>query len=132
MTMTDPVADMLTRIRNGLHAYHPQVDIPSSNIKEGIARILQDEGYIEKYRVFSDPKQGILRITLQYDKDKKPIISGIERVSRPGLRRYVKNDQIPKVLNGLGISIISTSRGLMTDRAARKDSLGGEILCNVW
>ncbi len=130
--MTDPVADMLTRIRNGLHAYHPQVDIPSSNIKEGIARILQDEGYIEKYRVYSDSKQGVLRITLQYDKDKKPIISGIERVSRPGLRRYVKKNQIPKVLNGLGISIISTSRGLMTDRAARKDSLGGEILCNVW
>lgn len=132
MTMTDPVADLLTRIRNGLQAYHPKVDIPSSNIKEGIARILQDEGYIEKYRVYSDSKQGVLRITLQYDKDKKPIISGIERVSRPGLRRYVKKNQIPKVLNGLGISIISTSRGLMTDRAARKDSLGGEILCNVW
>jgi len=132
MTMTDPVADMLTRIRNGFRAEHPQVDIPASNIKEGIARILQEEGYIEKYRVFSDRKQGVLQVTLKYDNDKKSIISGIERVSRPGLRRYVNKNKIPKVLNGLGISIISTSRGLMTDRSARKDGLGGEILCNVW
>ena len=132
MSMTDPIADMLTRIRNALQAHHSEVDIPSSNIKEGIARVLQDEGYIQKYKVVSDPKQGVLQVVLKYDNEKTPIIAGIQRVSRPGLRRYVKKDQIPKVLNGLGISIISTSRGLMTDRAAREAGVGGEILCNVW
>ena len=130
--MTDPVADMLTRIRNGMRARHPKVDIPASNLKTELARILQEEGYVQNYKRIADDKQGVLRVFLRRMKDGTEVIVGISRVSRPGCRVYVAKDQIPKVQGGLGINIISTSRGLMTGRQAVRDGLGGEILCNVW
>ncbi len=132
MTMTDPIADMLTRIRNGLMARFDKVDIPSSNIKVEIARILKEEGYISNYKVINDDKQGILRVFLKYDDNKRAIISGIKRVSRPGLRIYTQRDSIPRVMNGMGIAILSTSKGVMTDKKAREASVGGEVLCYVW
>ncbi len=132
MTMTDPIADMLTRIRNGLMARFDKVDIPSSNIKVEIARILKEEGYISNYKVIKDDKQGILRVFLKYDDNKRAIISGIKRVSRPGLRIYTQRDSIPRVMNGMGIAILSTSKGVMTDKKAREASVGGEVLCYVW
>ena len=132
MVMTDPLADMLTRIRNGVKAHHDMVEIPSSNVKVNIAKILKDEGYIKNFRVLDDNRQGVLKVYLRYDGVGDPLIQGIKRISRPGLRRYCRADGIPKVLNGLGIAIISTSRGLLTDNEARKEKVGGEVLCEVW
>ena len=132
MSMTDPIADMLTRIRNGAMAKKETVDIPSSNVKVEIAKVLKDEGYIGAYKVTKDGKQGILTVTLKYDENKKSVVEGIKRVSKPGSRIYVNNDSVPKVINGYGIAILSTSKGLMVDREARKSKIGGEILCNVW
>ena len=129
--MTDPVADMLTRIRNGMRARHTKVDIPASNLKTELARILQEEGYVQNYKRIADDKQGVLRVFLRRMSDTE-VILGISRVSRPGCRVYVAKDEIPKVQGGLGINIISTSRGLMTGRQAVREGVGGEILCNVW
>jgi small subunit ribosomal protein S8 len=130
--MTDPIADMLTRIRNGNNAKHDSVDIPASNIKKEIAQILLDEGFIGGFDVIEDGKQGIIRIELKYGKYNEKVISGIKRISKPGLRVYVKSDEIPKVLGGLGIAILSTSKGIKTDKDARKEGMGGEVICYVW
>ena len=130
--MTDPVADMLTRIRNGMRARHAKVDIPASNLKTELARILMEEGYVQNYKRIADDKQGILRVFLRRATDGLEAIVGISRVSRPGCRVYVAKDEIPKVQGGLGINIVSTSRGLMTGRQAVREGVGGEILCNVW
>jgi small subunit ribosomal protein S8 len=130
--MTDPVADMLTRIRNGMRARHAKVDIPASNLKTELARILTEEGYVQNYKRIADDKQGILRVFLRRATDGLEVIVGISRVSRPGCRVYVAKDAIPKVQGGLGINVVSTSRGLMTGRQAVREGLGGEILCNVW
>jgi len=133
MGMTDPLADMLTRIRNANKAKHEKVDIPASTLKTHVARILKDEGYIKNYKLIKDGKQGTLRIYLKYEGDgKKQVISGLRIVSKPGLRRYVRATNIPLVLRGLGVSILSTSRGVITDREARKVKTGGELLCSVW
>ena len=132
MSMTDPVADMLTRIRNALMAGKEKVDIPSSSLKEDIARILQDEGYIKSYRVLSDEKQGVLRVTLKYSEADSPAIVRIQRISKPGGRVYVGARDIPRVLNGLGVAILSTSKGVMSDAQSRRENVGGEVLCYVW
>ena len=132
MSITDPIADYLTRIRNAARARHSKVDIPSSNILKEITRILLEEGYIRNYTTINDSKQGILRVYLKYNKDRKSAITGLERVSRPGYRRYTGVDEIPRVLNGLGIAILSTPKGILTDKEARKEKVGGEILCYVW
>ena len=132
MQMTDLVADLLTRIRNANDAKHDTVDVPASNMKKAIAQILLDEGYIKGYQVTDDGKQGILTITLKYGEGKQKIIQGLKRVSKPGLRIYAASQDIPKVRNGLGIAIVSTSRGIMTDKAARKQNVGGEVLAFVW
>ncbi len=132
MVMTDPIADMLTRIRNGNHAKHETVDIPASNIKKSLANILLEEGYIKGFNIIDDGKQGIIRVQLKYDKNNGKIITGLKRISKPGLRVYVKKDEIPRVLGGLGIAIISTSKGIMTDKVARENNAGGEVLCYVW
>jgi len=129
--MSDVIADMLTRIRNANSAKHETVDIPASNMKKAIADILISEGYIKGYQVIEDGKQGVIRITLKYI-GKQKVIQGLRRVSKPGLRVYSNCEDLPKVLNGLGIAIISTSRGLMTDRKARKENIGGEVLAFVW
>ncbi|MBN2223151.1 MAG: 30S ribosomal protein S8 [Deltaproteobacteria bacterium] len=130
--MTDPIADMLTRIRNGVSAKFEIVDVPSSKIKEAIARILVQEGYIESYKVLEDNKQNILRMHLKYDKGKDGVISKVMRVSKPGRRVYVDKGDIPLVLRGYGIAILSTSRGVITDKQARKAGIGGEVICKVW
>jgi small subunit ribosomal protein S8 len=130
--MTDTIADMLTRIRNASSAGHEKVDMPSSTLKAEIARILKEEGFVKNYKVVSENKKVILRVFLKYTPENEGVISGIERVSTPGRRVYVGSDEIPRVLNGLGISIVSTSKGVMTDRAARQANVGGEILCKVW
>lgn len=132
MVMTDPIADMLTRIRNGNNAKHETVDIPASNMKKSIANILLEEGFIKGFDVIEDGKQGILRIQLKYGKDNEKIISGIKRISKPGLRVYVKSDEIPRVLGGLGIAVLSTSKGIVTDKVARKEGVGGEVICYIW
>jgi len=132
MAMTDTIADMLTRIRNALKASHESVDIPASKVKINIANVLNAEGYIRNFKVISDNKQGIIRIFLKYDEDGTPIIGGLKRVSKPSRRVYAGYDEIPKVLNGYGIQIVSTSGGLLTDRQAREKKMGGEILCSVW
>ena len=132
MQITDPVADMLTRIRNANTAKHEKVDVPASNLKKSIAQILLDEGYIKSYEVVDDGTQGIIRITLKYLAGKEKVISGLRRVSKPGLRVYAGADELPKVLKGLGIAIISTSKGVMTDKAARANHVGGEVLAFVW
>ncbi len=134
MSMTDPVADMLTRLRNGNVALHDQVRMPSSKLKEALAAVLQREGYIEGFRVDADPKGPgrVLTITMKYTADRKRTISGIKRVSKPGLRIYRPADRLPRVLGGLGVAVLSTSQGLMTDREARRHHVGGEILCYVW
>ena|SRR2546421_609075 len=132
MTMTDPIADMLTRIRNASQAYHNETRMPASKLKAALADLLQKEGYIDGYRhEGEDPKRELV-LTLRYGHDKTRTITGIRRVSKPGLRVYTKADSIPRVMGGLGIAVLSTSRGLMTDRAARKQRVGGEILCYVW
>ncbi|MBU5425665.1 30S ribosomal protein S8 [Tissierella pigra] len=130
--MTDPIADMLTRIRNGNNAKHDSVDIPASNIKKELAQILLSEGFIKGFDVIDDGKQGIIRVDLKYGKHNEKVISGIKRISKPGLRVYVKSDEIPRVLGGLGIAILSTSSGIMTDKVARKEGVGGEVICYVW
>ena len=132
MVMTDPIADMLTRIRNANSVLHDKVEVPCSNIKEAIASILKTEGFIKDFEKVPDNKQSIIRIVLKYGPDRDKVITGIKRISKPGLRVYAKKDQLPRVLGGLGIAIISTSQGLMTDKAARKAGLGGEVLAYVW
>ena len=132
MQITDPVADMLTRIRNANTAKHEKVDVPASNLKKSIAQILLDEGYIKSYEIVEDGTQGIIRIQLKYLAGKEKVISGLRRVSKPGLRVYAGADELPKVLKGLGIAIISTSKGVMTDKAARVNHVGGEVLAFVW
>ena len=130
--MTDPIADMLTRIRNAVKANHKSVSLPSSNEKKAIAQILLDEGFINGFNVEEDNKQGILTIDLKYTENGEKVISGLSRISKPGLRVYVKSNEVPKVLNGLGTAIISTSKGLLTDKAARRENVGGEVICYVW
>ncbi len=132
MVMTDPLADMLTRIRNGYRAGHQEVVVPSSKLKNEVCRILRDRGFIDAYKFEQDATQGIIRIHLRYDRNNKPVLTGIERVSRPGLRRYAGSGEAPQVLGGLGLTIISTSRGVMTDDDARQANVGGELLCRVW
>ena len=131
MNVTDPIADMLTRVRNANSAKHESVDVPASNMKKAIAQILLEEGYIKNYQIIEDGKQGIIRIALKYA-GKEKVISGIKRISKPGLRIYKSSEELPKVLKGLGIAIISTSRGVMTDKKARKENVGGEVLAFVW
>ncbi len=131
MAMSDPIADMLTRIRNGGKAEFAKVDIPGSKLKMELARVLKEQGYIKNYKFLEDTKQGILRVYLKYA-GKKPAIYGLERVSKPSRRVYKKSKDIKPVLNGLGISILSTSKGLMTDKQARNENVGGEVLCNIW
>lgn len=132
MSMNDPIADYLTRIRNASRAKHSKVDIPASNLIKRMSQILLEEGYIQNFTVVDDELQGIVRIYLKYDENKKPAITGLKRISRPGFRQYKAADQIPRVLNGMGIAILSTSNGVMVDRKARKDHVGGEVLCYVW
>ncbi|MEA4939438.1 MAG: 30S ribosomal protein S8 [Christensenella sp.] len=130
--MTDTIADMLTRIRNALIAKHDSVEIPASTMKKAIAQILVDEGYIKSFEVIADGEKKTIRIQLKYGQNKQRVIVGIKRISRPGLRVYARKDEMPKVLGGLGIAIVSTSRGVMTDREARKQGVGGEVLAYVW
>ena len=132
MHIKDPIADMLTRIRNANSAKHETVDIPASNMKKAIAQILLDEGYIASYKVIEDEKQGVIRVTLKYGENKSQVITGLRRVSKPGLRIYSNVEDMPKVMKGLGIAIVSTSKGIMTDREARKQNVGGEVLAFVW
>ena len=132
MTMTDPIADMLTRIRNANMVKHETVDVPASNMKKELARILLEEGFVRGYDVIEDGKQGIIRIQLKYGQSGERVISGLKRISKPGMRVYAANHEIPKVLNGLGISVISTSKGILTDKQARKENVGGEVICYVW
>ena len=130
--MTDPIADMLTRIRNGNNARHESVDVPASNIKKELAEILVKEGFIKGFNVIDDGKQGIIKLDLKYGQNDEKIISGIKRISKPGLRVYAKSDEIPRVLGGLGIAMISTSKGILTDKEAREQGVGGEVICYVW
>ena len=132
MQISDTIADMLTRIRNATSAKHDTVDVPASNMKKSIAQILMDEGYIKNFTVIDDGKQGVIRITLKYGENKVPAIQGLRRVSKPGLRIYTNVEDMPKVLRGLGVAIISTSKGFMTDRQARKEKVGGEVLAFIW
>lgn len=132
MVMTDPIADMLTRIRNSNHAKHEFVDIPASKIKKEIANILLEEGYIKGFDVIDDGKQGIIRIELKYQQNKERVITGIKRISKPGLRVFVGKEDTPRVLGGLGIAILSTSSGIVTDKNARTKGVGGEVICYVW
>ena len=132
MQMSDVIADMLTRIRNANNAKHATVDIPASNMKKAIAEILVEEGYVKSYEVIEDGKQGTIRVTLKYQANKQKVIRGLKRVSKPGLRIYAGCEDMPKVMNGLGIAIVSTSKGIMTDKKARALKVGGEVLCFVW
>lgn len=132
MAMTDPIADMLTRMRNAMMASYDIVDIPSSKLKISIAKVLKSEGYIKNYRMVNEGNRGTIRVFLKYDEKGAPIIGGLKRVSKPSRRFYTKRDKIPKVLGGLGVNILSTSKGVMTDREARKAGLGGEVLCAIW
>ena len=132
MVINDPIADMLTRIRNGLIARHDSVSVPASGMKKAIAKILLDEGYIKAADYIDDGLQGQIKVTLKYAQGKESVIKGLKRISKPGLRVYAKNDEIPKVLGGLGIAIISTSKGVMTDKAARNAGVGGEVLAYIW
>jgi small subunit ribosomal protein S8 len=132
MSMTDPIADMLTRIRNGKMAKLQKVDIPSSNMKVSLASVLKSEGFIKNYKVIADQKQGILRVYLKYIDEKDSVITEITRVSKPGSRRYVKGDEIPSVKNGMGIAVLSTSKGVISDKTAREAGVGGELICTVW
>ena len=130
--VTDTIADMLTRIRNANQMRYEEVKVPASNIKKEIARILKEEGFINDYKIDSDNAQGTIVLTLKYTDKKERVITGLKRISKPGLRVYAKSDEVPKVLNGLGIAIISTSKGIMTDKEARKENLGGEVLAYIW
>lgn len=130
--VTDPIADMLTRIRNANIVKMDTVDIPASNMKKSIAEILFNEGFIESYELIEDGKQGLIRVKMKYGIDKERVISGLKRISKPGLRVYATKDQVPKVLGGLGIAILSTSKGVITDKKARQEGVGGEVLCYIW
>ena len=132
MQITDPIADLLTRIRNANSAKHETVDIPASNMKKAIVQILNDEGYIKSFKVIEDGNQGVIRVALKYGPNKQKVISGLKRVSKPGLRIYVGAEELPRVLKGLGIAVVSTSKGVMTDKKARKQNIGGEVLAFVW
>lgn len=132
MQITDPIADMLTRIRNANNARHTTVDIPASNMKKAIANILLNEGYVKNVEVIEDGIQGIIRVTLKYAENKQKVLTGLKRVSKPGLRIYASKEELPRVLKGLGIAIISTSKGIMTDKAARRENVGGEVLAFIW
>lgn len=132
MTMTDPIADLLTRIRNALKAKHVKMDIPFSKMKLEIAKILKEEGYIENFKEIEDPKQGMLEISLRYTREGKPAITGLQRISRPGRRVYCDKNEIPDVLGGYGLAILSTSQGIMTGKQSKMKRIGGEVLCSVW
>ena len=132
MVVTDTIADMLTRIRNANGMRYQEVSVPASNLKISLAKILKDEGFIEDYKVVNEDVQGTILLTLKYGQNKERVITGLKRISKPGLRVYAKANEVPKVLNGLGIAVISTSRGVMTDKEARKQNLGGEVLCYIW
>lgn len=132
MAMTDPIADLLTRVRNANLVYHDKVEIPASRTKKAIAEIFKKEGFIKDCEFIDDGKQGIIRIYLKYGPNREKVITGLKRISKPGLRVYAKKDEVPKVLGGLGIAVISTSKGIMTDKDARKEGLGGEVICYVW
>jgi small subunit ribosomal protein S8 len=132
MVMTDPIADLLTRIRNANIAYHETLDVPASKMKSSLLQLLKDEGFIRDFEYIEDGKQGVLRLQMKYGASKERVISGLKRISRPGLRVYARRDEIPRVLGGLGIAILSTSRGLMTDKQARQAGIGGEVICYVW
>ncbi len=132
MQITDTIADLLTRIRNASAAKHATVEIPASNMKKSICQILKDEGYIRNFTVANDGKQGMIKVELKYTEDRKPVITGLKRVSKPGLRIYSSCEDLPRVMRGLGVAIISTSRGVMTDREARKQNVGGEVLAFIW
>ena len=132
MQITDPIADLLTRIRNANTSKHESVDVPASNMKKALVEILNDEGYIKNYQIIEDGKQGVIRITLKYGPNNERVISGLKRVSKPGLRIHAGADELPRVLKGLGIAIISTSKGIMTDKKARAEHIGGEVLAFVW
>lgn len=130
--MTDPIADMLTRVRNASSVFHESVDVPASRLKIELARILKEEGYIRDYKIVEEGKQPTIRIYLKYAPPKRQVITGIKRISRPGLRVYAKRDEVPRVLGGLGVAVLSTSKGVMSDREARKAGVGGEVICYVW
>ena len=132
MSMSDPIADFLTRIRNAGMVYHDKVEVPASRVKKEIAELLKEEGYIKDVEYISDDKQGVIRLYLKYGPNRERVIAGLKRISRPGLRVYVKKDEMPKVLGGLGIAVISTSKGIMTDKQARKEGLGGEVISYIW
>ncbi|AMC00437.1 30S ribosomal protein S8 [Aerococcus viridans] len=132
MVMTDPIADFLTRIRNANMVRHESFESPSSKIKENIAAILKEEGYIKDYEIIEDDKQNVIRVFMKYTSDNQRVITNLKRISKPGLRVYAKSDQIPKVLNGLGTALISTSEGVITDKAARAKNIGGEVLAYIW
>ena len=132
MVVTDTIADMLTRIRNANQMRYQEVSVPASNLKVSLAKILKEEGFIEDYKIVNDNVQGTIVITLKYGQNKERVITGLKRISKPGLRVYAKAGEVPKVLNGLGIAVISTSHGVMTDKEARKENLGGEVLCYIW
>ncbi len=129
---SDPIADFLTRIRNAGMVYHEKVEIPASNMKKDLAEVLKQEGYIKDYEYIADSKQGVLRLYLKYGPNRERVITGLKRISRPGLRVYAKKDNIPRVLSGLGVAVISTSKGIMPDRQARNEGLGGEVICYIW
>ena len=132
MNTTDPIADMLTRIRNANNSRHATVDIPASNMKKAIAQILLDEGYVKNVEYIEDNTQGVIRVTLKYAENKQKVLTGLKRVSKPGLRIYASKEELPQVLKGLGIAIISTSKGIMTDKEARRQNVGGEVLAFIW
>ncbi len=132
MNITDPVADLLTRVRNASSAKHETVEIPASNLKKNISQILVDEGYVKTMELIEDNKQGVIRLTLKYREGGEPVLSGLRRVSKPGLRIYSGAEEMPKVMKGLGTAIVSTSKGVMTDKAARKENVGGEVLAFIW
>ncbi|APF17667.1 30S ribosomal protein S8 [Caldithrix abyssi] len=132
MSMTDPIADYLTRIRNALHARHKYVDVPASNLKRKMTRILLEQGYIKKYIIIDDGKQGLIRIWPKYDENGQPVITHLERVSKPGRRIYADVDNLPRVMNNLGIAILTTSKGVITERQAKRLKVGGEVLCYIW
>jgi small subunit ribosomal protein S8 len=130
--MTDPIADMLTRIRNSVLIKAEKVDIPASRLKVEIAKIMKEEGFIKSYKIIKDKKQGILRITLKYTQDNRPIVEGLKRISKPGRRVYVGKDEVPSVVGGMGIAVVTTPKGILTDKVCRREGVGGEVLCYIW
>ena len=130
--LTDPIADMLTRIRNSVLIKAEKVDIPASRLKVEIAKIMKEEGFIKSYKIIKDKKQGVLRVTLKYAPDSKPIVEGLKRISKPGRRVYVGKDEVPSVMGGMGIAVVTTPRGILTDKACRREGVGGEVLCYIW